>query len=350
MFTNAMSATPAISVLMPVRNGAKFIEAALQSLAEQTFRHFEIVVVENGSTDETLEILAAWAQCEPRLRVARLAAAGLSSALNLAASLARAPLLARLDADDVALPTRLEVQMKVMASRPELVLLGSAAVLIDAAGRKMGALRPPLLDRDIRRMQRTSAALVSSSTMSRSDAFQRAGAYREGLNISEDFDLWLRMSEIGEIANLPDELIGYRIHGHSITARQPGRMAIASLAVVAAVEARSRGAAEPFHRGVPSLRATLPLLGLSRAQARRSVRVRSFLNGIGRRLGSVPVPLVVRRGLHWLTRTLRLKLLYRRWLRKLLRDREVEPRSAAGGQNVARMKGSDAEFSDARKS
>ena len=322
-----VASPPAISILMPVWNGAPFIDAALASLATQSFGDFEIIAVNNGSTDGTAEMLSGWARREPRLRVASLARSRLASALNLAATLARAPLLARLEADDVAFPRRLEIQAAAMAEHPEIVLLGSSAILVDTAGRKTGSVRPPLLDRDIRRLQQTSAALIASTTMFRAEAFRRAGSYREGLNISEDFDLWLRMSEVGEVANLPDTLICYRVHPGSITARQPVRMAIASIAVAAAAEARRAGTVEPFTRGVPNLRRALPLLGLSRAQARRSIRLRSTTNLLGRRLIAVRLPLKIKRGLHELARFFRLKRLYRLWLMRTLGGRRSGPRS-----------------------
>jgi glycosyltransferase involved in cell wall biosynthesis len=299
---------------MPVRNGAPFLDAALASLAAQTFGDFEIVAVDNGSTDDTPAILAAWAAREPRLRAVSIGRARLAEALNHAAALARAPLLARLDSDDIAFAQRLEVQVRTMGERPGLGLLGSAAALIDAAGQRIGALRLPLEHEEIVRYQRTSSALVASSTMMRAEVFRRAGGYRKGLNVSDDFDLWARAGEICRIANLDDALVGYRVHGASVTGRTQVRMALASACVVAAAEARLRDLPEPFIGGVPGLRRALPLLGLTRRRAKRMVRLRCLANGVMRGLVGSPAPPALKRLALRLVRSAPAKILYRRWL------------------------------------
>lgn len=311
---------PAISVLMPVHNGARHLNAALESLSTQTFGNFEIIVVDNGSTDETPNLLKEWTVREPRLRIAHLVRQQLSGALNHAAALARAPLLARLDADDVAFPRRLEVQLAEMLARPRLVLLGSAAILIDTAGRRIGDLRRPIRHEDIRSLQRIGSAFIASSTIVRAEAFRQAGGYRKGLNLSEDFDLSNRVSELGEVANLAEAFIAYRIHPGSITARQPARMAITSLCVAAATEARRTGRSEPFIHGTPNLRSALTLLNLSRKQARRLIRRRSASNWVLRRIAVMPLPVPIKRLLHVLARFLRVKKLYRAWLRTAYGD------------------------------
>lgn len=306
-------------MLVPVYNGAAFLDAALESLAAQSLRDIEIVVVDNASTDDTPNILAEWAAREPRLRVERLERNRLSAGLNHGARVARAPLLARLDADDLASPERLERQAALLRARPELGLIGSAAVLIDGEGRKLGEIHPPLADKDIRQRHRTSCAIIPSSSLMRADIFWRAGGYREGLNVSEDFDLWLRMGDLCAFANLQEPLISYRIHTGSITARQPVRMALASLCVSAAAEARGSGRAEPFAAGRPRLRAALPLLGLSRGDARRMIRWRSMSNLVSRRMLGLPLPPILRSLPPRLTRRLRLRMLYHAWLRSRLR-------------------------------
>lgn len=322
----APSAAPALSVLMPVRNGARFLDEALESLSAQTFRDFEIIAVDNGSTDDTWLILERWAARDARLRPVRLERPGLAASLAYAASLARAPFLARLDADDIALPERLAIQMAALAAHPEMGLIGSAVELIDAGGRRLGALSPPLRHREICLRQRTSCSLVASSTIMRAAVFHRAGGYREGLNVSEDFDLWTRMSEHCEVANLPDVLIGYRIHSSSVSARQSVRMALASVCVSAAAEARRRGVAEPFSRGTPNLRQSSTLLGISRPEARRLVRMRSAGSLLTRRLLGLPVPDFVRRLSPRLVRRLGVRALYGKWLRRTL---DKAPREVA---------------------
>jgi glycosyltransferase involved in cell wall biosynthesis len=319
--TEADERGPAISVLMPLRNAARFLEEALESLASQTFRNFEIVAVDNGSTDGTFDILLNWARREPRLRPLRLEHAQLAAALNHAASVARSPLLARLDGDDVAYPGRLAAQLAAMEARPAAGVIGSAAELIDGAGRPLGELKPPQRHRDICARQRISCGLIASSTLMRANSFRQVGGYRTGLNVSEDFDLYSRMSEHCELANLDEILIGYRIHGDSLTAQQPVRMALASVCVTAAAEARHRGVAEPFSSGTPNLRAALSLLGISRRTVSRVVRLRSAGNLLSRRLLGLPVPPFLRRLSFRLARRIKLRALYLGWLRRALDGR-----------------------------
>lgn len=305
---------PAVSVIMPVRNGEIYLDRALQSLARQSFADFETVVVDNGSTDGTARILRAWGAKEPRLRTVRIGRARLAEALNCAIGLARAPLLARLDADDIAFPDRLDVQVRAMVERPSLGLLGSAAALIDPRDNRIGELRLPVRHEDILAFERTSSAHIASSTIMRAEVFRAAGGYRRGLNVSEDFDLWTRVSEISEVANLPGAHIGYRVHSDSVTGRGHLRMAIASLCVAAAAEARKTGAREPFTRGIPTLRVALPLLGLTRGGVGRMVRARGIANGFMRALIASRTPVVLRRLAFRLLLSGPPRSVYRYWL------------------------------------
>ncbi len=269
----AHAAAPAISVVIPARNAARYLPAALESLAAQTFTDFEIVVIDNGSTDGTAEILRQWAEREPRLRLFSVARPGLAAALNHGIHAARAPLIARLDADDIALPDRLMRQAQAFAEQPELGLLGSAVDLIDQQGRKIGERHRPLGDEALRRFQRDGSGFVQSSVMFRREAFDRAGGYRAGLNCAEDYDLWLRMSGVTRIANLPHILVRYRIHHASMSSRLTLRLALTATCVRAAHQARLRGEPEPFVAGVPKLRRAHELLEMPTEASRRALRL-----------------------------------------------------------------------------
>ena len=251
---------------MAVRDGEAFLDAALASLAAQTFRDFEIIIVDNGSGDGTPRVIADWARREPRLRAIHHDRPGLSGSLIAAASHARAPLLARLDADDLALPDRLALQHAEMASRPSLGLLGSSVELIGVDGRVVDERRMAVGDHELRAFLKTRNPFSHSTIMMRRDAYDRAGGYRPGLRIGEDFDLWCRMAEVAEIGNVERPLVRYRVHGAAMSSRQPIRMMIAEQCILAATRARNNAIPEPFRNGVPRLRNALAILGVERSK------------------------------------------------------------------------------------
>ena len=255
---------PAISVLMAVRDGAAFLDDALASLKKQDFQDFEIVLIDNGSRDETVRIIAAWATREPRLKPFRLERPGLARSLRYAASRASAPILARLDADDMAMPSRLGVQYAVMQRNPSLGLLGSSAEIINGLGHKIGERHLPTTDWELKQFLDAGNPFVHSSVMMRRDAYERAGGYRDGLRVCEDFDLWCRMAEVSEIANLDIPLVRYRLHREGMSFKQATRIALTDTCIIAARLARRSGKPEPFDRGMPKLRHALALLGMRR--------------------------------------------------------------------------------------
>jgi glycosyltransferase involved in cell wall biosynthesis len=313
---DAMSA-PGISILIAVRNGERFIDAALSSLARQSYKNFEIILVDNGSCDGTSGIIDAWTQREPRLRAFRHQRVGLAGSLNYAASMACAPLLARLDADDLALPTRLDAQRAWMRQNPRVGVAGSFANLIDTKGRVLGIVRHPVGDADIRRSLRSGCPFVHSSVIMRRSAFEAAGGYREGLRVSEDFDLWTRMAEAAELANVPEVLVAYRVHARSMSSRQPARMAVASACVIAAREARQRCVAEPFREGRPRLRKALALMDHPRSDFARELRIQLMRAQVDMFYLRLPFPPVFKHRLRQWAVQVGLKRGYNALLRRL---------------------------------
>jgi glycosyltransferase involved in cell wall biosynthesis len=208
--------SPAVSVLMGVWNGGPRVREAVLSVLGQTLRDLELIVVDDGSTDATPAILASIA--DPRLRVERRAHGGLTAALNVALGLARAPLLARLDADDVAMPERLERQRAFLEARPDVGLLGTAARETDASGRELGTIRPPADDASIRLALIRRNPFVHSSVMMRRAAVEQVGGYDPAVPVAQDYDLWMRMSRVTRMANLPEALVVRRLEPGRVTA------------------------------------------------------------------------------------------------------------------------------------
>lgn len=222
--------TPAVSVLMAVHDGAGTVRAAVDSVLAQTAADLELLVVDDGSTDATPAILGAVG--DPRLRVVRQAHAGLTAALNYGLRLARAPLLARLDADDLALPERLARQRAFLDAHREVGLLGTGARTVDAGGREVGLIRPPADDAGLRRALIRANPFVHSSVVVRRAVIEAVGGYDETLPVAQDYDLWMRMSGHTRLANLPEPLVVRRL--------LPGRVSAVRDRERLATEARVR--------------------------------------------------------------------------------------------------------------
>ncbi|MCA9143978.1 MAG: glycosyltransferase, partial [Planctomycetales bacterium] len=214
------AAAPLVSVLLPVYNGAPHIQQAIDSIVCQTYGTLEIIVVDDGSTDATAEILASTAAGDGRIKVITTENRGLVAALNRATAEARGQLAARMDSDDISEPNRFERQVAHMLEHPACIALGTNVINIDASGNptaaqpgeRSGFLLPDRC-RDFRRFPPAPPTLVHPSAMMRTDALRRAGGYRTYFrNGAEDRDLWWRLSEAGPLHSLPDRLLRYRIH------------------------------------------------------------------------------------------------------------------------------------------
>ena len=207
---------PAVSVLMGVRDGAPWVAEAIESILGQTLADLELIVVDDGSTDDTPTLLAGMR--DPRLVVEWQPPKGLTCALGRAFARARAPLVARLDADDLVRPDRLERQHAFLTVHPEVGLLGSGARVVDEAGREVGAIRPPEDDATLRRTLIRRNPFVHSSIMARWKLVAQVGGYDRAFPVAQDYDLWLRLSALTQMANLPEALVTRRLVAGRVTA------------------------------------------------------------------------------------------------------------------------------------
>jgi glycosyltransferase involved in cell wall biosynthesis len=202
-----------VSVLLPTRNGETGIAAAIQSVLDQTYRNLELVVVDDGSTDRTATLLDSLAARDPRLRVIGLdAPVGLQRALNTGLANARGSLIARIDDDDLWIKReKLATQIAMIQSSQSLQLLGTGCEMYDPETGVRFVREQPTGDHDIRRVLLSWNPFVHSSVMFYRNTALACGGYSESCRHVEDYDLWLRLGLRGELANLPDVCVRYRI-------------------------------------------------------------------------------------------------------------------------------------------
>jgi glycosyltransferase involved in cell wall biosynthesis len=205
-----------VSVLMPVFNAARFLDAAIDSIRRQSVDDWELVVVNDGSTDDTLAIIRRHAGHDGRIVVVDKANGGIADALNAGLAVCRAPLIARMDGDDVAEADRLAVQRAFLAARPEIGAVGGWATVMDENSIPIGRLTHPTDPSDVDRAVREgSYAMLHPTMMIRRDVLATAGDYDRSFRYAEDLDLLLRLSEVTALANLPRTVLTYRRRGQT---------------------------------------------------------------------------------------------------------------------------------------
>jgi len=210
-------ANPAVSVVMSAYNVEKYVELAVQSVREQTWRDFEFIIVDDGSTDTTPAILKDLASRDGRIKLITRGNKGLTVSLNEALAMARGEFVARMDADDIAIRDRFRLQLAYLRQNPDCVLVGSKVTLIDPYGVQIVEGEHVANHADIDRdMMLGKNPVYHPSVMMRRDALRRVGDYAEKYNNAEDLDLFLKLAEVGRLHNLDEILLHYRRHPGSV--------------------------------------------------------------------------------------------------------------------------------------
>jgi len=209
--------SPLASVLMCVRNGERFVQRAINSVLTQTMDDFELVIVDDASTDGTYDLLQEIT--DPRVILMRLPEqSGAAQARNFGLSTARGRYVAILDADDVALPRRLEHQIAFLSERPRTVIVGSPTVVIDADGIPRGVRSMPGGPLAIRWMTMLKSPFAHSSVVFRTDVLNRfEQVYDRAFEPSEDYELCARLLGVGDGENMADPLVFYRVHPEQLS-------------------------------------------------------------------------------------------------------------------------------------
>jgi glycosyltransferase involved in cell wall biosynthesis len=256
---------PRISALIPVFNGAQTVREAIASIQDQSVADIEIIVVDDGSTDETPSILQEIAAGDARVFVLTKANSGIVDALNHGLAVCTGEYIARHDADDIAYPHRFAAQLRYLESSPDCVAVSNAVRHIDGQGQPTGfvATYSPSCRRDPHRVPSEEPYLIHSFLMVRTAAIRASGGYRHAFH-AEDTDLYWRLREIGALHNMSEVLGEYRIHQGSISSRSIANGRIAALnAQLAAISAVRRQAGR---RDIE-----FPAAGLARYDGLRSV-------------------------------------------------------------------------------
>lgn len=207
---------PLITVLMAVYNGERFVRQSVESILDQTFTDFEFLIVDDASTDATASILDSLR--DPRIRLIRNPEnLGLTASLNRGLSLSRGTLIARQDADDLSERERLGKQLAFLTANPPVAAAGTQVRLCSDAGKPLGTKDFPFGHRSIFWSHLFDNALAHSTVLFRRFPIMEAGGYDETFRISQDYELWSRLSERHLLANLPDRLVTLRIVESSLT-------------------------------------------------------------------------------------------------------------------------------------
>ncbi len=263
--------TPRVSVIIPVFNGETYLAEAVESVLTQTLEELELVAVDDCSRDGSRAILEGFARADPRVRLlANEKNLGISAALNRGWRAARAPYIARLDADDVSLPDRLARQVDFLDAHPSVAVVGGAAVIIDVNGRRTSTMRFPTASRTIRSTLLRHNCLAHPSVTLRRAALEEVGGYR--LANVEDYDLWLRISERFDLANLSDPVILYRVHPGQLSFLVLEERVRQALAVRAAARIRLASGDDPLADANELTPAIIGRLSIDEAELARALQ------------------------------------------------------------------------------
>ena len=216
--SSSRSSSPRVSVILPAYNAARYLRAAVESVLHQTFTAFELIAVDDGSTDDTKLILKRFAARDPRVKLISRPNTGYVRALQDAIKVARGEYLARIDADDVAHPDRLTKQVQFLDANPTVSVVGSSYELIDDRGRYLRTQEQPTDDAALQQLCLAGTTPICHPTaLIRRRDYDAVGGYDSACCPAEDLDLWLRLGEVGRLACLPDVLLKYRLHASSVS-------------------------------------------------------------------------------------------------------------------------------------
>lgn len=201
-----------ISVLMPVRNSMPFILEAINSILSQSFTDFELIIIDDGSTDSTFKTVAKFASDDKRIKLIKNTGRGISSALNLGLLKSKGAFIARMDSDDICMPNRFQEQVDFLLKNPDIGAVGAQVKWVDKNANFIGNGNYPIHWKDCEAFLSLGTSFCHPTMMIRRQLLESCNGYRSDFDGAEDIDLWLRLSNNYKLANLPSVQLHYRVH------------------------------------------------------------------------------------------------------------------------------------------
>lgn len=216
---------PQVTVLTACFNADVFLEESIQSVLRQTFPDFEYILIDDGSTDNTLSLIKKYADQDARIRWLPKANTGLTDSLNLGLSMAQGKWIARLDADDISLENRLRRQLEVALSAPEIVLVGCGCLEIGHTGNRINLHHYPTRHQDlVNCLEKHLPFFPHSAAFFKREQAVAVGGYNLRFKRSQDWDLWHRLSSVGRLACVPEPLVSLRRHQETLSVQDLGHL------------------------------------------------------------------------------------------------------------------------------
>jgi glycosyltransferase involved in cell wall biosynthesis len=237
-----------ISVILPVRDGARWLSRSIASVLDQSHGDIELLAIDDGSADVSWDMLTTYSNRDRRIRAIHQPKSGLVTALNRGVAEARGAFIARHDADDEANARRLELQLQYLSAHPKIGLLGTWAEERDEYDNRLGVRRPETDPGRLAELLLRRNPFVHSSVMLPTAIVRRLGGYRAVFEGAEDYDLWLRIAEISQVANIPEILVKYRVHAQSVSHSRALRQSFSVRLAQTSAAARRGNAVDPADR------------------------------------------------------------------------------------------------------
>ncbi len=251
-----------VSVVMVTCNVERFLAESIESILYQTFHDFEFVIVDFGSTDNSKSIISRYASKDDRVKLHTIPTCGLGEARNAGYLFAKGRYIAIMDADDVSLPNRLLWEVDFMEKHPQTGVVGGGVEWINAHDESLRIAHHPAEDREIQSELLTHSVVWQPTALIRRNAFALVGGYRGAFAPAEDYDLWLRIAEHFEIANLQQVVLRYRFHPQQVSLRERQKQILGVLAAQASASFRRNGKPDPLDSVREITTETLVSLGI----------------------------------------------------------------------------------------